>query len=52
MYYDISENVAEGIPYVNFRDKINKVRQELMKNRHVEIMDELKIIYSAEKWRV
>lgn len=51
MLDEISFNAAEGIPYKNFREKIDIVKEELKKNRHVEIMDELKIIYSAEKWR-
>lgn len=51
MLDEISFNAAEGIPYKNFREKIGIVKEELKKNRHVEIMDELKIIYSAEKWR-
>lgn len=44
-------NAAEGIPYKDFKDKINKVKEELKKDRHVEIMDELKLIYSERKWR-
>lgn len=51
MLYEISFNAAEGIPYRNFKEKIYIVFQELNKNRHVEIVDELNIIYSAEKWR-
>lgn len=47
----ISTNVATGIPYNSFKSKIRLVNQELRKNRHVEIVDELKIIYSAAKWR-
>lgn len=46
-----SFNAAEGIPYGSFKEKINIVKQELAKDRYIEIMDELKIIYSAEKWR-
>lgn len=49
--HEISFNVAETIPYKNFKQKINIVKGELKQNRHVEIVDELKIIYSAEKWR-
>ena len=41
-------NVAEAIPYRNFKEKINIVHQELLKNRYVEIWD--KFIYSSEKW--
>lgn len=46
-----SFNAAEAIPYTDFNDRNNKVNEELQKNRFVEIMDELKIIYSAEKWQ-
>lgn len=49
--HEISTNVAVAIPYRNFKEKIDIVFQELMENRHVEIVDELNIIYSAEKWR-
>ena len=49
MLYEISYAAVEAIPYKNFKDKINKVKEELDKDRKVEIMDELKIIYSAEK---
>lgn len=48
---EYSTNVATGIPYISFRHKIQLVNQELRKNRHVEIVDELNIIYSAAKWR-
>lgn len=51
MLDEISTNVAEAIPYYSFQHKIKLVAIELRKNRHVEIMDELKYIYSAEKWR-
>ena len=43
----ISINVAEAIPYENFKEKINIVMEELKKNRYVEVWD--KFIYSAEK---
>ena len=46
-----SSNVAEVIPYETFREKIELVARELKKNRHVEVWNELKVIYSAEKWR-
>lgn len=49
MLYEISYAAAEAIPYRNFREKINIVKEELDKDRKVEIMDELKIIYSVEK---
>ena len=45
-----SFNVAEEIPYKNFRHKNRLVNQELEKNRHVEVWDKLKLIYSARKW--
>lgn len=38
-------NVAEVIPYKNYKEKFAIVFQELMKNRH-------KYIYSAKKWEV
>ena len=47
---EISTNVAEAIPYKNFKERLNIVLDELLKNRYVEVWDELKIIYSAEKW--
>ncbi|MFY9175435.1 MAG: hypothetical protein WAO24_08940 [Peptococcia bacterium] len=43
-------NVAEVIPYKNYKEKFAIVFQELMKNRHVEVWD--KYIYSAKKWGV
>lgn len=49
MLDDISTNVAEAIPYTTFKEKNDKVNQELKKNRRVEVWDELKVIYSAEK---
>lgn len=50
MLDEISYNVAEAIPYKNFREKIKIVMEELLKGRHVEVWD--KFIYSAEKWEV
>lgn len=44
-----SYNVAEAIPYYNFQHKIKLVNQELKKNRHVEIIDDIKYIYSTAK---
>lgn len=44
-------NVAITIPYRNHWHKWRLVKQELKKNRYVEIWDELKVIYSARKWR-
>jgi hypothetical protein len=46
-----SYNVAEAIPYKNFKEMKNIVNQELKKNRYIEIWDKVKIVYSAEKWR-
>jgi hypothetical protein len=43
-------NVAEIIPYKNYKEKFAIVFQELMKNRYVEVWD--KYIYSAKKWEV
>lgn len=47
--YEISENVAEVIPYSNFKEKIRIVKEELSKNRHVEVWDKPRVIYSAKK---
>lgn len=44
----ISTNVAEAIPYKNFKEMIKIVKKELKKNRFVEICDGY--IYSARKW--
>lgn len=41
-------NVAEAIPYKNYKEKFAIVLEELMKNRYVEVWD--KYIYSAKKW--
>ena len=41
-------NVAEVIPYKNYKEKFKLVMQELMKNRYVEVWD--KYIYSAKKY--
>ena len=43
----INANVAEAIPFNTFKEKINTVKQELSKNRHVEVWD--KFIYSVIK---
>lgn len=51
MYYDISMNVAEAIPYESFKEKIRIVKEELIKDRHVEVWDNEKLIYSSDKWR-
>jgi hypothetical protein len=40
-------NVAEAIPYKNYKEKFAIVMQELMKNRYVEVWD--RHIYSAKK---
>ena len=42
---------AEAIPYETFKQKIRIVKEELTKNRYVEVWDKQKLIYSAEKWR-
>lgn len=46
----ISTNAADAIPFNTFKEQIKLVNQELSKNRHVEVWDELKVVYSAEKW--
>lgn len=46
---EISFNVAEAIPYKNFKEKINIVMEELLKDRYVEIIDGF--VYSVDKWR-
>ena len=43
-------NVAEVIPYKNYKEKFKLVFQELMKNRYVEVWD--RHIYSAKKLEV
>ena len=40
-------NVAEIIPYGNFKEMIRTVKQELQRNRYVEVWDEG--IYSVER---
>jgi len=47
--YDISENVAEIIPYKDFWEKIKIVKEELSKGRHVEVWDKPRVIYSVRK---
>lgn len=42
-------NMAEIIPYRNFKEKIEIVRCEEGKGRYVEVWN--KLIYSAVKWR-
>ena len=51
-FKELSINIAEDIPYKNFKDRVKIVNRELNKNRYVEIVDELKIVYSANKWSV
>ena len=41
-------NVVECIPYETFKERIRIVKEELKKNRYVEVWD--KYVYSAEKW--
>lgn len=48
MLDDISTNVAEVIPYRNFKEKLKIVKQELKKNRYVEVWNGY--IYSSKKW--
>lgn len=48
MLDEISINIAEAIPYKNFKEMIKIVKEERKKNRYVEVWD--KFIYSAEKW--
>lgn len=50
MLDEISYNVADAIPFKSFREQIRIVNQEVMKDRYIEVWDELKVIYSAEKW--
>jgi len=40
---------AEVIPYNSFKDRVKIVREELSKDRYIEIWD--KHIYSAEKYK-
>lgn len=42
---------ADAIPYENFKEKIKITSEEISKDRYVEVWDELKVIYSCEKWR-
>lgn len=51
MLYEFSYNVAEAIPYKNFKHKNKIIADELSKDRYIEIWDKQKLIYSAEKWR-
>lgn len=46
----ISINAADAIPFKSFREQIRIVNQEVRKDRYVEVWDELKVVYSAEKW--
>jgi len=43
-------NVAEVIPYKNYKEKFTIVFEELMKDRYVEVWDNF--IYSAKKQEV
>jgi len=47
---EISINAADAIPFKNFKEKNDIINQEVRKNRYVEVWDELKVVYSAEKW--
>ena len=42
---------ADAIPYKTFKERIRITSEELDKERYIEVWDELKIIYSCEKWR-
>ena len=43
-------STAIAIPYRNAEERIRIVGREMRKGRFVEVWDELKIIYSCEKW--
>lgn len=43
--------VVEIIPYRSFKEKIKIVKEELEKNRKVEVMDNPKVIYIAGNLR-
>lgn len=42
-------SVVECILFRTFKERLRIVKEELKKNRHVEIWD--KYVYSAEKWK-
>ena len=44
-------NIAITIPYNTKEERIRIVGREIRKGRVVEVWDELKIIYSAKRWR-
>ena len=44
-------NIAITIPYKSIEERIKIVGREIRKGRVVEVWDELKVVYSAEKWR-
>lgn len=46
--YEDSANVAETIPYSDFKEKIRISKEEIEKGRHVEVWEDY--IYSAERW--
>ena len=43
--------VVEAIPFRTFKERIRIVKEEERKDRHIEIWDKLRLIYSCEKWR-
>ena len=46
--HEDSINVAEIIPYENFKEKMEISKREVKKGRHVEVWEDY--IYSAERW--
>ncbi|WMM24022.1 hypothetical protein RBU61_13970 [Tissierella sp. MB52-C2] len=44
---ELSINAAEAIPYKDFKEMINIVKEEIRKNRYIEVWD--KVVYSADK---
>ena len=44
-------NIAIAIPYRSLEERIKIVGREIRKGRFVEVWDELKMIYSAKRWR-
>ena len=47
--HEESVNVAEVIPYSDFKEKMKISKNEVEKGRHVEVWDGY--IYSAERWQ-
>ena len=42
---------ADAIPYSNFKERIRITAEELDKGRYIEIWEDVKVVYSCEKWR-